>query len=125
MKTQPAHELILQAWWDEALIYSDHFFDTTANLNGNESNEKLSLFSELRNIRDSFENAEYPHLVGGARQYLLNSMSEVMLSFRAFFAGDAEAARIYMHAAQHELINLQLEMDRLGVGNRGGEPLLH
>lgn len=125
MKTQPAQDLILQAWWDEALIYSDHFFDTTANLNAFESHDKLPLYGELRNIRDSFENAEYPHFVSGARQYLLNSMSEVMLSFRAYFAGDAEAARLYMHTAQHELLNLQAEMDRLGVGVRGGDQVLH
>ncbi len=125
MKTQSAHELRLQAWWDETLIYSDQFFDTTATLSAYDDEEMLPLFGELQSIRQSFANAEYPTTVSDARQCLLNSMAEVMLSFQAFFAGDANAARLYMQTAQYELHNLQQEMDRIGMGAMSGSGLVH
>jgi len=125
MKTITSQELMLQAWWDEALIYSDHFFDTTATLSDTEGDDMVSLFDELQMIRRSFEGAEYPVFVSTARQYLLNSMAEVTLSFRAFFAGDAGAARVYMHTAQEELRNLQDEVDRLGLNYMNPDPYLH
>lgn len=125
MKTHAAHELMLQAWWDETLIYSDRFFDTTANIAGTEDDEMMKLYSELRMIRTSFQQADYPPLVMTARQYLLNSMAEVMLSLKAFFAGEPEVARFYMQTAQRELENLQSEVLRLGLGSIGGGQHLH
>lgn len=125
MKTQAAQHLMFQAWWEETLIYSDHFFDTTATITAQESDDQYSMFSELQMIRMSFESADYPYFVSEARQYLLNSMAEVMLSFRAFFNGDTNSARLYMQTAQHELLSLQDEIDRLGFSFPSVEPYIH
>lgn len=122
MKTQTAHELIMHAWWDETLIYSDKFFDTTATISEIENEEAIPLMGELQMIRESFEQAEYPQFVSYARQHLLRSMAEVMLSFQAFFSGEADTARIYMQTAQSELFRLQNEVDRLGLSRPGVEP---
>ncbi len=125
MKTQAVHQLIMHAWWDETLIYSDKFFDTTATISEIEHYEVIPLMGELQMIRESFEQAEFPPFVTYARQHLLNSMAEVMLSFQAFFSGDTDIARIYMQTAQSELLHLQNEVDRLGLSRPGIAPYIH
>lgn len=126
MKTRSIRELELQAWWDETLIFSDHFFDTTADISTrNQHDEMLQLYMELQSIRFAYEKCTFPKGVGEIRQHLLNSMTEVVLSFQAFFAGDTRAARLYMQAAEFELMSLQHKADALGLSRLGGEPVVH
>jgi len=125
VRTQAIQELVLYAWWDETLIYSDKFFDTTATISEMDVEEVIPLMGELQLIRESFEQAEFPLHVSYARQHLLNSMGEVMLSFQAFFAGNTDVARIYMQTAQTELMSLQSEVDRLGLTRLGQTPYVH
>jgi hypothetical protein len=115
MKTQTLHEIVLQAWWEDAMVYSNYFFDMTATLGTKGQDELAALFAELQMIRTSFEQAEYPNFVMSARQHLLNSMAEVVLSFQAFFEGNTDYARLYMQTAQAELLELQSEVYRLGL----------
>lgn len=116
MKTPSIYELQLQAWWDETLIYSDHFFDTTADISTRDQHgEMLQLYLELQSIRVSYEKRDFPFDVGEIRQHLLNSMTEVVLSFQAYFNGDPDIARYYMQTAEVELTHLQMKADDMGL----------
>lgn len=107
------------------MVYSDAFFDTTATIGAKVTGDVLPLLSELQMIRSSFERAEYPFFVSAARAHLLSSMAEVVLSFRAFMAGEPETARIYMRAAQDYLEHMHDEVDRLGLPQSPPTPTLH
>lgn len=103
----------MQAWWNDALVYSNYFFDTF-KFDAPE-NELFIMLSEMRMIRASFAQADYPASVGSARQHLLNSMTRVLDSFQAFVAGNTEIAQQYMDHAQKELHHMHSELARLGI----------
>lgn len=124
MKTQAIYDLQLQAWWDETLIYSDQFFDTTADISTREANEVMSLYNELQALRNSYSQHDCPRDAAEIRQHLLNSMTEVVLSFQAYFNGDPESARFYMQAAEIELIYLQQKADEMGLPRLASELVL-
>jgi hypothetical protein len=117
VKTQPLHEIVLTKWWEDTLIYSDRFFDTTSTLSSDANIDRLMLFTELQMIRSSFELADYPPFVANQRQHLLNSMSNVLLSFEAFFDGNVQLAQAHMQMAEDSLLTLQIEVHRLGISN--------
>ncbi|GEM_PF-2242116 len=126
MKTRTAQELMLQAWWCDTLVYSDHFFDTTVAISMNsQADDRAARFNELQMIRASFEQSDYPTFAASARQYLLNSMGEVLLSFQEFFSGNAEIARVYMSSAQQALHELENEVYRLGLPRHPVNERLH
>ena len=115
-KTFSAHDLRVHAWWTETQIYSDYFFDMTATLKFDAVDENtIFRFQELRMIRLSFEEADFPPCATSARTHLLNSMSQVMEGFKAFVAGNVDVARTSMSMAQDELYSLEDELYRLGV----------
>jgi hypothetical protein len=115
-KTPAAYELIVHAWWTDAQIYSDHFFEMTDTLQAEATNvDAVMLFHELRMIRDSFEEADYPPCATAARLHLLNSMSRVMLGFEQFLAGNEAAAHESLRTAQRELQHLETALGRMGV----------
>lgn len=117
---------MLQAWWCDTLVYSDHFFDTTVAISmNNQSDDRAARFNELQMIRTSFQQADYPTFAASARQYLLNSMGEVLLSFQEFFSGNAEIARVYMSSAQQALHELENEVYRLGLPRHPVNERLH
>lgn len=126
MKTTTVYDLELQAWWDQTLMYSDHFFDTTADISTrNEGEEMLQLYVELQSIRLSYEIQHYPQRVSEIRQHLLNSMTEVVLSFQAYFSGKRDVARFYMQTAEVELMNLQHKADDMGLPRLADELMVH
>ncbi len=117
---------MLQAWWCDTLVYSDHFFDTTVAISMNsQADDRAARFNELQMIRASFEQSDYPTFAASARQYLLNSMGEVLLSFQEFFSGNAEIARVYMSSAQQALHELENEVYRLGLPRHPVNERLH
>ncbi len=126
MKTRSIRELELQAWWDETLIFSDHFFDTTADISTrNQHDEMLQLYMELQSIRFAYEKCTFPKGVGEIRQHLLNSMTEVVLSFQAYFDGNPDTARYYMQTAEVELTSLQSKADDMGLPRLTDDIVLH
>jgi hypothetical protein len=126
-KTLSMYELAVQAWWDDTLIYSNHFFDMTATLRFDAlETDVVILYHELEMIRTSFEEADYPYAVTDARRHLLNSMNKVMNGFHEFISGNIEAARQHMTKAQRDLRNLEDELARLGIPTSYNEnQLLH
>jgi len=115
-KTVSVYELAVQAWWDDTLIYSNHFFDMTATLRFDAlETDVIILYHELQMIRASFEEADCPFVAMDARQYLLNSMNKVMNGFHEFITGNIESARQHMTKAQRDLRNLEDELARLGI----------
>jgi hypothetical protein len=107
---------MLQAWWNDTMVYSDQFFDMTIAISTNtDADDIATRFNELQMIRTSFEQADYPVFVASARHLMLNSMAQVMWSFQEFFAGNDEIARTYMSNAQMALQDLQNEVYKLGL----------
>jgi hypothetical protein len=126
MKTKPVQELMLQAWWSDAMIYSDQFFDMTVSISMNTNADDVAArFNELQMIRSSFEQADFPPFVASARQCLLKGMAEVLLSFQEFFSGNADIARVYMSSAQTALQELENEVYRLGLPKHPTNERLH
>lgn len=125
-KTPTLYDLSIQTWYAEMLIYSDHFFDTTASLNAADNDTNLTaVYYELRMIRDSFEAADYPSCATKARLHLLKSMSQVMLGFQQFIAGNEEAAHRSLREAQVELYNLDAALGKMGAASRAVPQHMH
>lgn len=124
-KTITAHELTLHAWWTDAQVYSDYFFDMTVALKFDALETDLTAsYRELDMIRTSFEQADFPASAYYARQHLLNSMSRVMSGFKHFVVGNVEIARQLMDSAERELTHMEGELARLGILNTPAAPLL-
>lgn len=124
-KTITAHELTLHAWWSDAQVYSDYFFDMTVTLKFDALETDLSAsYRELEMIRASFEQADFPPSAYFARQHLLNSMSSVMSGFQQFVVGNVEIARRHMDSAERELTHMEGELARLGILNAPVAPLV-
>lgn len=108
--------MTIHAWWNDALIYSDHFFDATATLNFETLNFDITtIFHELTMIRHSFAEAEYPSCAKEARTHLLTSMNLVVIGFKEFMSGNTDSARRMMNDAQNELHFLEYELAHIGV----------
>jgi hypothetical protein len=115
-KTLPVYDLIVQSWWMETLIYSDHFFDLTASVRFDCTDQEMAMaFRQLRMIRDSFRACDYPPSAAAARQHLLNGMTQTLLGFREFLSGNEAAAHFILRSAEAELELLDAALDRLAT----------